>query len=1149
MGEVKKNSTIVIKRSIGGQTDNLGNGLFNGYVYSMSLEVGFNGEPTSLTLNLALNKTLNQVATRTNVIAERKKDVARIKSLMANKKSISSGSVNSSGNTGNVGTPNRIASIVDKDFNIDEKYMGVECSYNIQIIDPDTNSASYNLQNFKIVSFSISKTNNQKILSLVLKDNSFVLSKIYVGILGTQIAMDSRSVKDAYISGVKINCAPNNQSLGGLVTLNNLLQPLHFVGSSLAEQMIKQGKIDTKTMEYFSENGSNYIVIKSKDPNKTIYNGYGAVILIGEEQFKDAPCASSEVDYSFDTLLKAMKTMGISIAKDATNKDSLVDKSNTRVRRTYSGNLKEVLNQWCDEYAYTYVVDFATESNTNFTIKGIDLSNPLTKETVLKTKLDFEDLESSSSNFVIKSQDFSYDMSQKHLKVFSSYYSKDSRNKDISLETNLGTVSLNCISLLTMFPQLFANSSRSGKDFAGTNRQYEQVVISSILGLYDSKLREIYNYSIGAYQALGFVPLGNNADQARLNINGGAIEGQNDLVFSEAINQVLDNQQELFFDDLGNPVMDATLGFFNADLANKVLEIENYIANFIGRHYWTDEIDFADGSSANANFSADYQVNTVPSTQKVLIGELYNLPIFQQGRLLINSIQSIFQGTDKYYNAFREFQALKVQADIICKTANDSYQKYISDYNKIKRYRFYHERTDAAYGSFKDFIDDLKILRYSVGNNSGSSGSSGSSGLNEVFDVDLSTAYAPSFKQLSPTSIGALQAVLPMDITNLPLPDYKFGILLAFNANNQIFSFGRGLVANTVNPIELENSIIRKCAIIAQITSVGNQRSKDLTKNSCSKTIYYSTCVLPAENQKIISDNSAKFNFESGPNPWNCFSLFVNRNNNWSNTHQQNYLRALIQANITKTLIVGQNYISLQPTLLDQVNVQTIRLPYKIPYESFVSQYPVFSEPIVLPSQASYNVKLVSNLNTSTYLPFLNLVLGGLEDGQDLQSILSNDAFSIDITSNNITPNLRELFIDQTQNEIVSANISIGQPNNDDPVVIDYKGYIDNNPNYEFKTFSQFHQALKAYYQNKSISLLEPNVKYSAEIFCNKITPSMKALFSPLSGLRKLNINLSENGLNISFDYESLPANPLKLETLITKSRPNIKLLNTNFFK
>ena len=422
----------------------------------------------------------------------------------------------------------------------------------------------------------------------------------------------------------------------------------------------------------------------------------------------------------------------------------------------------------------------------------------------------------------------------------------------------------------------------------------------------------------------------------------------------------------------------------------------------------------------------------------------------------------------------------------------------------------------------------------------------------------MSEAYAPTFKELSPVSIGALQATLPIDMTNLPLPNLKFGVLMAFNANNQIFSFDYSGVADTVNPLELESSIINKCRIIAEANSTGNERAKNLTKNSCSKTIYYSTCILPSEENKIASDNSAKLNFESGPDPWNCKSISIKRRNMWvanPSPRQQNYLNSIIQANITKTLVVVQNYISLEPTVLDQVNVQSIRFPNKndprakIPYNQYVISYALIDEPIVLPSQNSFNIKLVSNLNTSLYLPYLNLVLGGLEDRQDLQSILDNDAFSVDVTSNNITPNLRELFIDQTVGQVASAGVLIGQPNNDDPVVIDYKGYVDNDPSYEFQTFSQYHAALKAYYQNKSISLLEPNVKYSAEIFCSKITPSMKDLFSPLNGLRKLNINLSENGLSISFDYESLPANPLKLETLITKSRPNIKLQNTNFFK
>ena len=62
MAEVKNNSSINITRTdlANKETVNLGNKLFNGYIYSMSLDVGFDGNPSSLVLNLALNKTIKE---------------------------------------------------------------------------------------------------------------------------------------------------------------------------------------------------------------------------------------------------------------------------------------------------------------------------------------------------------------------------------------------------------------------------------------------------------------------------------------------------------------------------------------------------------------------------------------------------------------------------------------------------------------------------------------------------------------------------------------------------------------------------------------------------------------------------------------------------------------------------------------------------------------------------------------------------------------------------------------------------------------------------------------------------------------------------------------------------------------------------------
>ena len=62
------------------------------------------------------------------------------------------------------------------------------------------------------------------------------------------------------------------------------------------------------------------------------------------------------------------------------------------------------------------------------------------------------------------------------------------------------------IKIFEIFPQLFSDGAGgNGYDFCGSRRTYGQVLVSAILGKYSPKMRDIYNYSIGAYQALGFL--------------------------------------------------------------------------------------------------------------------------------------------------------------------------------------------------------------------------------------------------------------------------------------------------------------------------------------------------------------------------------------------------------------------------------------------------------------------------------------------------------------------------------------------------------------------------------------------------------------------------------------------------------------------
>ena len=1156
MGEVKKNSSINITRRIGSSVENLSNKLFNGYIYNMSLDVGYNGAATVLTLNLALNRTINQVKLNKDVISDRKKDIKRVKNLVATQKTVPLNYVGNTGNSGAgtyIGAQNQIAQISDKDFNIDPNYIGTTCSYDIAIYDPLGNP-TYNFRNFKIVTFSISKKNDQKILTLALKDNSFVLDKVFVGLLGQEIAIDYRSETDALVSGITISCPQIGTTCkAGTVTLNNLRQSLHFSNKNFKNNFYNQlgiGKdknysnINISAGDEVSTDKANYVVISSKDANKSIYKGYGAVIILGEEEFKDAPCAAAEVSYSFDTFLKAIKKLGITITENdrpasaplTVDYSSIKDKSAGKLKKSFHGTLRQVLNQWCEEFGYSYCIDFTKSSSNAFVIKGIDLSSSLGKEKVLSTKLALEDLEASSSNstFVVKSEDFSYDLSQQKLKLYSSYYFKDAKEKTITHQNDLGNKAFYSINLQNEFPQLFGSGmgnigvgvlgSNRVRDFSGAYRSYEQVLTSAILGKHSPRLREIYNYSIGAYQALGFVPFYGDSSASRV-----PLPADNTLIFSEAISHVLEYQSQNLFHEDGSPCYDMSLGFYNEELARTVLELESFIADFVGKYYWTDAMELRDGEYGNENYYAKYEVTSSAPVQKVLVGQLYNLDVFKKARYLIQSVAAVFStGTTQYFNAYASLSEASSNITNICNQAAAAYTQLKGDNLAFKKFRFFHERSSASYGIYQEFINDIQNLKVSIAGNT--------TAAPEL--IDLGQIYSPTFKEMSPVSLGLLQAALPIDISKVALGSFKFGVLIGVIPYRQIFDFKAE--TNKPNQIEIQNSVYSRCAELLKINTSGRPSTAAKNKKSCSKTLLYETCVKPCEVASTEMGIDDTLNFVSGPSPYSCFRVKIHRYNT-------KFLDNFVLGQLFRP-VSSNGSLSLEAMVNNQslVSVSSLRAAGNMTYPLFkkTDQF----ESITAPSAATYKIRVVSTTTSETFMPFKNYILGGVESPDDLLKILNNENFSLDLNVNNITPNVRELFGDETNPSFINAPVDLTRVA-DYPTFIQYQGYNGDNPAYEFSTFYKYHEALKTYYDSASRSLSEPSVKFSADIFCSEISSELKGLLTVDNGLTKLNINLAENGLNINCSFDSYPASLVNLETLINKNKPNIKLLNTNYFQ
>ena len=236
-----------------------------------------------------------------------------------------------------------------------------------------------------------------------------------------------------------------------------------------------------------------------------------------------------------------------------------------------------------------------------------------------------------------------------------------------------------------------------------------------------------------------------------------------------------------------------------------------------------------------------YQVETVPPTEKVFANELYKLPVFKDASFLLASIASLFNGTESYFKAFSEFNRLTANVKDICDKATQTYQNYINDLKDLKPVRFYQQRGDATYGIFKELIRGLEYFDYFLA----SKDTPLSNSSTKLTRVNLSEAYSPIFKELSPVTLGVLQSALRVNVSNIPLGNYSFGVMFGFTGDAQIYSFTSIVNPVFTNPIEYQNSVAERCNTIRDLISKGNINSLQTNRKDCSKTIFYSICVLP----------------------------------------------------------------------------------------------------------------------------------------------------------------------------------------------------------------------------------------------------------------------------------------------------------------
>lgn len=288
--------------------------------------------------------------------------------------------------------------------------------------------------NGKIFSYEKSESNSGNILSVTLIDKSTILDKLYVVVFRPGI-------------------------FGKTGTSSQTSLPVEFSDDE----------------KYYYDLDQNFKLIKKTylngSVNRTIRTGnfkYGDFLIVGSEEPPDTKCEIASTSYVFDQLKNLTGVAGFSSCPI----------SDSKIKKTYEGSLRSVLNSWCQDFGYSFYWDYSDNSLKFFDLKNSVFSIPL-----------------SVTDAKVVSKNFSESAEGKFNQVSANYFAKPFNPK---VETAQANISNNSAINLNPYPFSYfidRNLTEGETTRYGGGRTMQQFIESAVCGYLSPSLRAIYNFS------------------------------------------------------------------------------------------------------------------------------------------------------------------------------------------------------------------------------------------------------------------------------------------------------------------------------------------------------------------------------------------------------------------------------------------------------------------------------------------------------------------------------------------------------------------------------------------------------------------------------------------------------------------------------
>ena len=389
---------------------------FGGWIYNTQLNIGFSQQPTTIELDIALD-TQSPSANNSNAL-------------------------NSTGPTAGVSFD-----ISSGDLSVSYDPARGENYYKVNVGD-NVYSPMH------LVSYDINGGSDSKTLRAKFVDYSSILDKVYVGLfkrqgydktLSRQLATNPKvdaMCPDCSLSGVDYWHVTG--SLSGSVDFGSYFYNHRGARNLLPDPAViipMVGGVLNKTYSNYFLNRTLNHVWQTTDAEVTEIdklNINGGTLIIGCEEFNQTLCGNlAPVTYNFSELILALNTAGIKFSR--ANSTALSDNwtshisgkidKNPSYRQNYIGTLREVLNNWCSDFALDFYVTGKTICFIDLAQDTFPVVSNLTKVMIPNPSLLGSDF-NSNTNFAIASYTEKVDMSDTYEQKIITFDARPRKTED-----------------------------------------------------------------------------------------------------------------------------------------------------------------------------------------------------------------------------------------------------------------------------------------------------------------------------------------------------------------------------------------------------------------------------------------------------------------------------------------------------------------------------------------------------------------------------------------------------------------------------------------------------------------------------------------------------------------------------------------------